>query len=91
MVAGAFYTLKHSATNSIGEGEMSEELYVATADFPDTPIAPTFDENKSSRYEIVIDWTEGTSSNIPVTGYKLYSDMGEPGNEYLIYDGTGVT
>lgn len=33
----------------------------------------------------------GTSQDIRVTGYKLYTDNGLPGNSYLIYDGTDNT
>lgn len=39
----------------------------------------------------MLTWVEGTSEDIPVTGYKLYSDLGFPGNSYLIYDGSGIT
>ena len=39
----------------------------------------------------VVNWSQGTSADIPVTGYRLYSDNGLPGNSFLIYDGEGRT
>lgn len=36
-------------------------------------------------------WVQGHSADIRVTGYKLYSDMGQPGNLDLIYDGSQNT
>jgi hypothetical protein len=38
-----------------------------------------------------LNWAEGASTDIPVTGYRLYSDNGLPGNSYLIYNGKGVS
>jgi hypothetical protein len=39
----------------------------------------------------MLQWTEGTSQDIPVTGYRIYSDKGLPGNSVLVYDGDGTT
>jgi hypothetical protein len=38
-----------------------------------------------------LEWTEGTSVDIPVTGYQVYSDKGLPGNSYLVYEGSSTT
>ncbi len=86
--AGGIYRIKTRSFNSIDNSLFSEELIVALARKPDTPLAPTFDTVRSNRFQNVIVWTEGKSTDIPVTGYKLYSDNGLPGNRDLIYDGS---
>ena len=52
------------------------------------PPAPTFDTQKSNRFQNVLLWNVGESLDIKVTGYRLYSDNGQPGNIELIYDGS---
>lgn len=37
----------------------------------------------------IIEWVDGVSIDIGVSGYRLYSDNGKPGNKDLIYDGEG--
>ena len=64
---------------------------MALARKPDTPSPPTFDSARSNKTQIVLRWTEGASQDIPVAGYRVYSDGGLPGNSDLIYDGDGVT
>jgi hypothetical protein len=66
-------------------------LIVALARSPDTPNQPTFDTADSNRFQNVLLWTVGTSQDIAVTGYKVYTDNGLPGNSFLIYDGTDNT
>ena len=39
----------------------------------------------------MLNWVEGVSLDIEVTGYQLFSDNGLPGNMFLIYDGTQNT
>ena len=39
----------------------------------------------------MLTWEEGISVDIPITGYRLYSDRGLAGNQFLIYDGDGFT
>jgi len=48
---------------------------------------PTFDSSLSNRTHITVRWLTGTSSDTPVTGYRLYSDLGLKGDYFLIYDG----
>ncbi len=50
---------------------------------------PTFEQVSSNGSQITINWIAGTSSDTPVTGYKLYSDLGLQADFYMIYDGTG--
>lgn len=61
------------------------------AALPETPDAPSFDLELSNRLQNVLKWVDGVSLDIEVTGYKLYSDNGLPGNMFLIYDGTQNT
>ena len=34
-------------------------------------------------------WSIGASVDTPVTGYRVYSDLGRNGDYFLIYDGQG--
>jgi len=49
----------------------------------------TFDESRSTRTQITVKWQLGTSLDSPVTGYRLYSDLGLKGDFFMIYDGFG--
>lgn len=84
ITVGGIYRLKTKASNSIDISEDSEELVVALARRPTQPAKVTFSQ-ESNRVQNVIEWSQGESVDIPVTGYKLYSDNGMPGNQYLIY------
>lgn len=88
---GGLYRFKTTAFNSIGSSAFSNELTAALAALPETPNAPTFDLELSNRFQNVLKWVDGVSLDIEVTGYKLYSDNGLPGNMFLIYDGTQNT
>lgn len=88
---GNIYTIKYVAENAVGLSQDSDLLYVALASMPEQPDPPTFDADRSTRTKIVLLWQEGVSVDIPVTGYRLYSDKGLPGNQFLIYDGDGST
>lgn len=61
---------------------------MAIAREPSTPAAPTFDTTLQKRDQITVKWVTGTSIDIPVLGYRLYSDVGLNGDYYLIYDGS---
>jgi hypothetical protein len=91
VAAGGLYRIKTVATNSIGDSLSSEELIVALARKPNQPPAPTFDTIESNRFQNVLVWLEGVSIDIAVSGYRLYSDNGLPGNRDLIYEGDGET
>jgi len=70
------YRIKTTAHNSIGQSDDSEELIVAFGRLPEQPPTPTFDSRRCTRFRNVITWTPGTSVDIPVLGYKLYTDNG---------------
>lgn len=91
IIAGGLYRIKTVAENAIGLSYFSEELIVALARKPEKPIAPTFDSVKSNRFQNVLVWQQGISIDIPVSGYRLYSDNGMPGNRDLVYDGAGIS
>ena len=90
MQVGGMYLLRSIAINGAGSSEPSEELAVALARLPNKPLAPTF-STRSTRNSHIIEWTDAESLDIPILGYKLYSDFGEPGNQYLIWDGANDT
>ena len=73
---GGIYRFKTTAENSIGESGFSNEMIAALAALPETPVAPTFDSILSSRFRNVLNWVEGVSLDIEVTGYQLFSDNG---------------
>jgi hypothetical protein len=91
VAVGNFYAIKYIAENAMGLSADSQLLYVALARMPTTPIAPVISQTLSTRTKQVLNWVEGASTDIPVTGYRLYSDNGLPGNSFLIYDGQGVS
>ena len=62
---------------------------MAIARLPDTPLAPTFITSMSNITAITVQWVAGISPDIPVSGYRLYSDLGLNGDFFLIYDGSG--
>ena len=88
---GGLYRIKTKSENSIDLSLFSEELIVALARKPETPDAPSFDTIESNRFQNALVWIEGSSIDIAISGYKLYSDNGLPGNRDLVYDGTGET
>lgn len=88
---GKTYAFKYSAKNSIGESLHSDELYVALARKQSKPQPVTFDQSQSNRFKNVVQWNEAAALDILVTGYRLYTDDGLPGNLFLIYDGLGDT
>lgn len=83
------YSFKIRAVNAKGNSEFSDIVSAAVGRISDTPSAPTLNKVTSNRTHTVIQWVEGTSTDIPVLGYRLYSD--NKGNEEyeLIFDGTG--
>lgn len=89
LYAGGKYRIKTTATNSIGTSDDSEELIVGLGQKPNKPDAPTFDFVRSNRNQNVLIWSQGVSVDLPVSGYRIYSDNGLPGNRYLVYDGNG--
>jgi len=76
VTVGRIYRIKTRAVNSIEESEFSEELVVALARSPEKPGAPSFDVEASSKRSIALNWVDGASLDIPVLGYRLYSDNG---------------
>ena len=89
--ARGFYAVKYVAENGKGVSLDSAILYVALARAPATPSTPTISQTQSTRTSMKLEWTEGTSVDIPVTGYQVYSDKGLPGNSYLVYEGSSTT
>lgn len=89
IASGLVYTFKFVAINSIGTSPDSDLLKVVLARPPSTPAAPGFNILKSNRTSITVTWSMGVSLDTPVTGYRLYSDLGLNGDYSLIYDGDG--
>ena len=85
------YTFKYVAQNALGLSEDSDLLQVAIAGPPNTPSMPTFVVAECNRTQITLQWDSGTSPDTPVTGYRLYSDLGLNGDYFLVYDGAGNT
>ncbi len=86
---GLTYTIKYVAQNVIGYSEDSDLLQVAIARPPLKPNMPTFDATRSTKTQITVLWQLGTSQDSPVTGYRLYSDLGLQGDFFMIYNGFG--
>lgn len=89
VTTGLTYTIKFVALNIIGYSEDSDLLQVAIATPPSKPSMITFDETRSTRTQITVKWTLGISLDSPVSGYRVYSDLGLKGDFFMIYDGFG--
>lgn len=76
VTAGLTYTIKFVAQNVIGYSEDSDLLQVAIARPPIKPNMPIFDATRSTKTQITVLWQLGVSQDSPVTGYRLYSDLG---------------
>jgi hypothetical protein len=90
MQVGGIYLLRSLAINDVGSSDPSEELAVALARLPNKPLAPTF-SSQSTRNSHIIEWVDAESLDTPILGYKLYSDNGQSGNQYLIWNGAHDT
>lgn len=89
VASGLTYSFTYAAQNVIGFGPVSNTLQVALARPPTTPAAPTFNVALSNRNQITVQWSIGVSVDTPVTGYRLYSDLGLQGDLFMIYNGDG--
>ncbi|MSW43399.1 MAG: hypothetical protein F2836_01390, partial [Actinobacteria bacterium] len=68
LVNGTSYTLRVSATNSIGYGSTASSGAVMPAGVPDTPDAPVGD---GSVNQITVSWTAPAANGSAITGYRL--------------------
>jgi hypothetical protein len=90
VTGGVTYGFKLRARNTNrGWSEFSEVTYAAAGGLPDQPSAPIHNLNGSNKTYVKMTWSEGTSSDIPVLGYRLSID--DRGNEEyeVIYNGYG--
>lgn len=86
--AGALHRIRVRAKNALGGlSEFSEALFVAVGPVPVAPAAPVKDVAKSGPGEIAVDWAPLAAAALPLTGYRLYSDLGRDDVFTLIYDG----
>jgi hypothetical protein len=60
--------------NGINYSEWSDYGYIAFADVPNTPLAPTLVYSTTS--SIKVSWTAPSSSDLTITGYVLNVDNG---------------
>lgn len=90
VTAGVTYGFKLRARNTNrGWSEFSEVTYAAAGGLPAPPSAPIHDLSGSNKTYVKLTWTDGTSTDIPVLGYRL--SMDDRGNEEyeVIYNGYG--
>lgn len=89
LTEGQTYGIKMRAINEVGHGPFSDIIYLACADLPATPSAPTNDSSTST--SITVSWNEpaAQASSAPVTGYNIYMNDLSVGEWVLIYEGLG--
>ena len=69
-ISGTKYRFRLSATNSIGEGEMSNSVTVAMADAAPQPAAPTLVLEKSTKTSLYIEWLAvAPTDSLVIDGY----------------------
>ena len=89
VTSGLIYGFKIRAVNNKGYSRSSDVVYAAAGRAPETPTAPTYQATDSNRTHVTVGWTDGTSRDIAILGYRLSIDnMGN--KEYtIVYDGDG--
>lgn len=88
-ISGTKYRFRLSATNSIGEGEMSNSATVALADAAPQPAAPTLVLEKSTKTSLYIEWLAVTpTDSLVIDGYKLFKIKLGTGESTTVYDGS---
>lgn len=88
LVAGRVYRFVYVASNSIGDSEVSNDLIAGVGALPTPPSSITRDEALSNSTSMLVQWSEVTSSNLEILGYKLYMDDGLNGDLQEVYDGS---
>ena len=88
LVADQTYKFRVSAVNFVGEGPLSNEIFVIAADMPEKPtIPPTI--NTVTQTSITLTLTELPEENnggSPVTGYIVQMDDGLGGEFVTVHD-----
>jgi hypothetical protein len=69
LYSGVTYKFKVKARNSVGYGDLSQEIAILAAQIPDIPNAPT--TTISDRWNVVIDWTAPYNGGTPITSYTI--------------------
>lgn len=88
MIAGVGYKFKVSAYNAMGEGLMTESIYVIAADMPQSPVnSPSVLEYTQTSITIQIETIPDPSNGgSPVTGYIIMIDDGLGGDFVQVQD-----
>lgn len=93
LTPGTFYSFQVSATNEIGEGELSDVVSHYAQSVPGKPLSPyrVFSEKISeTTASITLAWYPLTETGgVPATGFKLYS-IDEDEVTTLEFDGTDL-
>ena len=88
-ISGSKYRFRLSATNTIGEGELSNSVTIALAENALQPAAPTRDLTRSRQSAMYITWTAVVPADgLVVDGYKLNMTRLGTGESFCVYDGS---
>lgn len=91
---GKVYTVKMTSQNEVGESELRYHTpitRVALGRVPALPTQPVVDTLISNETTIKLDWAEPSpTDSLSPLRYLLYSDMGIPGNNHLIYNSSDL-
>lgn len=84
---GVKYRFGITATNEIGESEISQFTIIAAASLPSAPTLITKDSSLSNKTAITVQWPKVPDTEIETIGYILY--MAEYGSELysVVYNG----
>ena len=69
--AGTAYFYKVAATNSVGVGDLSNEVSATPASAPAAPTASAADGNG----KVALSWTATSDGGSPITGYQIYRGL----------------
>ena len=90
LTSGQVYRFTLVAVNDFSSSDPSLILTVACSALPDPPIDVTIDWTKSTKTELVVQWSAPASQPASlITGYLLEANEGFEGSKFVqVYDGT---
>ena len=82
IVAGTIYQFMTLATNTYGDSDLSDEVYIGVGSFPIKPSSVTKVLQESGQTYITVSWSQSSDTELPVIGYRLNINDGQGGSVY---------
>ena len=88
LTPGSLLYFQYTSVNTVGESEMSNEVFFALAVYPDAPLNLVKVDNMSSMTSIYLNWDIQDDYETNVIGYQVWMESDQNGEFVLAYDGT---